>query len=503
MSAVSDTIKFIETLKIPTGPLSGQPLKLAPFQKTFIKGALHPNNNIAVLSIGRGNGKSTLVAAIALAELLGVIKQQPRREILIAAKTRGQAKIVWSYAQLLCQTLPGEILSRIKYKSTAPQEIQYHADGGGHVIRCIAADPNSNLGESPTLIIMDERGHWPEPKGSELENTLITSLPKRRARALMISTSAQNDQAPFSLWLDNDLPGVYRQEHKAPPNLPADDVASLKAANPGVDYGLVDIEDLNRAAETAIKRGGHALLSFRLLVRNERINAEARQLLVTVDEWRGCEVEQLPDREGQCILAIDAGGSASMSAAAYFWPLTGRLETHGWFPTNPDLLSRGQNDAIGNSYVEMQQRGELSVLGDQTVPVAEWIGAAVARVADQPIGAIVADRFKAAELTEGLRAANVTAPVVWRGMGFRDGNEDADRFRRAVYDRQLKHVPSLLMRTALTESVIFTDPAGNIKLVKGRSNGRIDAVAAAIIAVGEGARQMAKPAAKAPRMAWA
>ena len=191
-----------------------------------------------------------------------------------------------------------------------------------------------------------------------------------------------------------------------------------------------------------------------------------------------------------------------MSAAAYYWPQTGRLETHAWFPSNPNLSDRGLNDSVGNAYVEMQQRGELSVLGDQTVPVANWIGAAIAKVSDQPISAVVADRFKAAELKEGLTAAKVAAPIVWRGMGFRDGNEDADRFRRAVYDRQITHAPSLLMRTALSESVIFTDPAGNIKLVKGRANGRIDVVAAAIIAVAEGARQNARPKTK-PRLAWA
>lgn len=502
MSAATDTIKFIETLHIPTGPLAGQPLKLAPFQKDFIKGALADDVNIGVLSIGRGNGKSALVAAIALAELLGVIKQQPLREILVAAKTRDQAQITWAYAQAFCKTLPADVLKRIQYKRSPRLEIEYHADGGGHVLRAIAADGKGILGASPTLIICDERGHWPEPKGTDLENALLTALPKRRGRALIVSTSASTDQHPFSLWLDNPQDGVYRQQHKAPPDLPADDIASLKAANPGYAHGLVDIKDLQKAATRAIQRGGTALTSFRLYNRNERISSEARQMLLMPDDWRHCEAIELPPREGPCVVGLDAGGSASMSAAAYYWPQTGRLETHAWFPSNPNLSDRGLNDSVGNAYVEMQQRGELSVLGDQTVPVANWIGAAIAKVSDQPISAVVADRFKAAELKEGLTAAKVAAPIVWRGMGFRDGNEDADRFRRAVYDRQITHAPSLLMRTALSESVIFTDPAGNIKLVKGRANGRIDVVAAAIIAVAEGARQNARPKTK-PRLAWA
>ena len=36
--------------------------------------------------------------------------------------------------------------------------------------------------------------------------------------------------------------------------------------------------------------------------------------------------DALPPREGECILGVDLGGSRSMSAAALYWPATGRLE---------------------------------------------------------------------------------------------------------------------------------------------------------------------------------
>src|SRR3546814_12717140 len=77
---------------------------------------------------------------------------------------------------------------------------------------------------------------------------------------------------------------------------------------------------------------------------------ETRDLLLTVDEWLSCETAALPPREGPVVIGIDLGGSASMSAAAYYWPQTGRLEVLGTFPTRPSLLNRGQADGVGSRY---------------------------------------------------------------------------------------------------------------------------------------------------------
>ncbi|SDZ58553.1 hypothetical protein SAMN05444004_12534 [Jannaschia faecimaris] len=44
--------------------------------------------------------------------------------------------------------------------------------------------------------------------------------------ALINSTSAPDDSNPFSVWLYEATPGVYRQEHRPAPSLPADDKLS-------------------------------------------------------------------------------------------------------------------------------------------------------------------------------------------------------------------------------------------------------------------------------------
>jgi hypothetical protein len=53
MMASTKAIRFLERLEIPEGPLAGRRVKLAPFQRQFVKGALAPGINVAVKSIGR------------------------------------------------------------------------------------------------------------------------------------------------------------------------------------------------------------------------------------------------------------------------------------------------------------------------------------------------------------------------------------------------------------------------------------------------------------------
>ncbi len=230
--------RFLQSLVIPEGPYAGRRLKLAPFQKRFVKGALAPGVNVAALSVGRGNAKTALSAGLALGCLVGATDKQPRREILIAARTMDQAKVAWLFACGFSRSLPEEMQRQLMYRRSPRLELEFEGDGGGHVLRVLPADGKSVLGTSPTLVLMDERGHWEPDKGDALEHALLSGMGKRGGRCLIISTSADSDAHPFSRWLDEPGEGVYAQEHRPPPGLPADDLESLLTANPGCSYGI-------------------------------------------------------------------------------------------------------------------------------------------------------------------------------------------------------------------------------------------------------------------------
>ena len=294
------------------------------------------------------------------------------------------------------------------------------------------------------------------------------------------------------------------QEHRPAPGLPADDLPSLLEANPGAQAGIgAPVSWLTAQAQRAIARGGNALSTFRLYNRNERVSGETRGLLLTVDQWLSCETVDLPPRDGPAVVGVDLGGSASMSAAALYWPATGRLECFGAVPSSPSLGDRGAADGVSGRYLEMQERGELITLGDRVVPAAAFLHAIMRRLDGDALACLVADRYRQAEFEEAMAAAGVAAPVVWRGQGFKDGAEDCERFRRAVFDGAVSVAPSLLLRSAFADAVTLSDPAGNAKLAKGRSKGRIDAAAAAILAIAEGQRRLARPVRAARAPVWA
>lgn len=498
-------IAFLETLTIPEGPKAGEPLRLAEYQRKFVRGAMAEGVMVALLSIGRGNAKTAISAGIALGSVMGVWDDQPKREILIAARNRDQARTAFGFVVGFVQGLPEEEQGLFTIRHGSRLEVEYSANGGG-LIRVIPADGKSILGGAPTLAIMDERAAWEREKGDSLENAILSGLGKRGGRALIISTSAPDDANTFSRWMD-DPPevGVYVQEHRPPPGLPADDLESLLIANPGAVEGIgASPEWLVAQAKRAIARGGSALSSFRNLNRNERVSSEDRSVLVTLDEWMTAEVapDDLPERAGACILGVDLGGSRSMSAAAFYWPDTGRLDVLGTFPAKPGLADRGASDGVSDRYVQMQERGELSVMGENTVPPGPWLAEVVRRLDGAEVACIVGDRFRHAEFVEAMQAAGLGhVPFIWRGFGWKDGSEDIERFRRALFDGEISAAPSLLLRSAFSDAITLVDPANNHKLAKARSLGRIDAVAATVLAVAEGMRRKAAPVKKA-RVLW-
>lgn len=498
--------RFFKKLRIPEGKMAGKPVKLASYQRQFITGALSKGVMVGCLSIGRGNGKTALSAGLALADVMGVLTDQPKREVILAARNRDQAKIAFQFIVGFVEGLPEDEQELFTIRRGSKLEVEYSGNGGG-LARCIAADGKSILGGAPTLAILDERAAWDRDKGDNLENAILSGLGKRDGRALIISTSAPDDANTFSRWLDEPPPGTYVQEHRPQFGLPADDLPSLLEANPGAKENIGSTPEwLQAQAARAIARGGSALSSFRNLNRNERVSTEDRSVLITVDEWLAAEVapDELPAREGPCVLGVDLGGSRSMSAAALYWTQTGRLEAIGTFPCNPSLADRGAADGVSGRYVEMQERGELTTMGDMTVPVGRWLADVVAMTDGQGIACVVGDRFRHAEFVEAMNAAGLDrVPFIWRGFGWKDGASDIERFRRALLEGMVKTVPSLLLRSAFADAITLVDPAGNHKLAKARSLGRIDAAAATVLAVAEGARMVNRPVRKSRVATWA
>ena len=101
--------------------------------------------------------------------------------------------------------------------------------------------------------------------------------------------------------------------------------ASWRQANPALDDGFPDIEVLRAEARIA-RNDVQELAAFRALGLNQGTSDTQQSFLIDPDAWKEAEVVELPPAKGRYSLGLDLGGVAAFSAAAAYWPDTGRLE---------------------------------------------------------------------------------------------------------------------------------------------------------------------------------
>ena len=310
-----------------------------------------------------------------------------------------------------------------------------------------------------------------------------------------IGTRAESNMHPFTKMLDGGA--AYSVSYHAEKDDDPFDPATWAKANPSLPAMPELLKAIEREAKDA-KTDPALLAGFKALRLNMGVSDTLRNVLLNVETWTGAEGQIAP--AGGRIFGVDLGTTAAMSAVACAWG-SGRLEALAAFPSLPDLEHRERMDGVPGLYVAMAEAGELIPLGHRTVPPRDLIEAALKRWGAPEV--IACDRWRLAELHDALDQLGLDVPVVERGQGFRDGAEDVRRFRTAIIDQDVRPVPSLLLRSAMSEAHVVGDPAGNEKLAKNveggrRSRTRDDAAAAAILAVAELHRTREAEAAAGP-----
>ena len=486
MTTAAEVIRWMEGLRVTEGPLAGEPLKLLPFQRRFIRGMMR--NSEAALSVGRGNGKTVLAAALGACAFAGPLSA-PRAQIIIVASSLGQARLAFNHARwFLRPTLDSD---PVRYREIEnSHECRLEDKRTGASLRAIGSDPKRAHGLAPLVVIADEGAKWPTNYGQAMHAALVTALGKHSdAKLIAIGTRPEDAQHWFAQMLFSGGPGVYAQVHAG--SAGDDDFAwsAVRKANPAVNHMPALKPALMREREKA-REGGSALRMWRALRLNKGTpEVGEREVIVSVDNWAACVVSVLPPREGPVAIGFDLGGSASMTAFVAYWPETGRLEARGAFPAEPGLAARGKADGVGDRYMHMAERGEIRTYPGKVTPVARFLTDCAATIEGEEVIGCVADRYRQAEAEQVLAAADIGWEVEWRATGAgKDGSADIRAFQAEVLEAHLRCAPSLLMESAIAECVISRDTNGNPRLNKARSRGRIDAVQAAVMAAGLGRR---------------
>ena len=506
MTLAARLADYIENLTISQGRYAGQRFILLPWERRYLRGAFREGVMDAALSLGRGNGKSTFVAAIAAAcvDVDGPL-QANRAESVVVASSFEQAMIVFRHTLAFLQpTLQKHGVGpkgRYRVQDSANRASITDTTTGA-MLRCIGSDPARSHGLSPRLIILDESAQFPPGNIDRMVASLETSRGKiPDSRMLWLGTRAASGVHPFEKML---LPGGadYRQVHAADPADNPFSIKSWRKANPAIGH-MPDLLAAIRKEAARAAKDGEKLASFRALRLNQGVSDTRESWLMDPDTWASIEREDTP-KVGRYYLGIDLGENASMTCAAAYWPETGALAAIGVFPEQADLLTRGHSDGVGELYVRAAARGELYQCGELVSDPAELLRLALEQWG-RPFK-IVCDTWRKDKLKEVLGNAEFPpTPIEVRRHGFLDGSEDVHEFRDAALDGHLFPFPSLILRSAVAEASVIMDAAGNTKLTKSgagrRRSARDDAICAAIIAVAVGRRAANRPAVGPPSVA--
>lgn len=186
---------FCSELKIE----DGSPFRLLDYQRTMLSDYFD-GAETSLLLIPKKNGKSTLVAALALYHMVVT----PDAECIIVARSRDQAEIVLRQAKLFMRR--NESLQGLM---RAVQRTIYSEVDEGR-IRVLAADVDTADGVIPTLGIVDEL-HRAQSIG--LYGVLRDGLGPRNGRMVAISTGGSDQASPLGLLRRgaHEMPGFHRE----------------------------------------------------------------------------------------------------------------------------------------------------------------------------------------------------------------------------------------------------------------------------------------------------
>lgn len=479
-------ITWIEQFcRVPEGRLVGTPVKLRAWQRReIVKVYDNPaGTRRAILSFGRKNGKTALAAFLLLLHLCGP-EARPNSQLNSAAQSREQAAILFSLAAKIVRLSP-DLSAVVTIRDTAKQ---LFCDELGTLYRALSAEASTAYGLSPVFIVHDELGQVRGAR-SELYEALETATSAHEAPlSVVISTQAPSDADLLSVLIDDAVAGhdprVVISLYTANIDLDPFSKKAIKQANPA--FGdFQNAEEVLAMAHDA-QRMPSREPEYRNLILNQRVEMNSPFVSRTIwdlcrgdvsNDWGDAPVYgglDLSDCNDLTALALIAQPGDAWEVKSTFWlPETG-------------LVERSRRDRV--PYDLWKKQGLLETTPGKSIEY-EFVAGHLRGVFDRfNVAGIAFDRWNFKHLKPWLVKAGFSERELELfhefGQGFQSMSPALRDLESDLLNQKIVHGDHPVMNMCAANAVVQSDPAGNRKLAKHKSTGRIDGMVSLAMAKG-------------------
>jgi phage terminase large subunit-like protein len=437
--------------------------------------------------MGRKNAKTALASFLLLLHLCGPEARQ-NSQLYSAAQSRDQAAILFGYAAKCARMSPG-LRPFVHIRDTAKQ---LFCPDLGTLYRALSAEASTAYGISPVFIVHDELGQVKGPR-SELYEALETATGAQESPlSVIISTQAPTDADLLSVLIDDAKKGhdkrVVLSLHTADSDIDPFSLKAIKQANPA--YGdFLNATEVRAMAEDA-RRMPSRQPEFENLVLNRRV--EGSSPFIARQSWMSCKGD-VPDFRGLPVYGgLDLSETTDLTALVLVAPREGvwHVNPTFWLPGD-GLRERAQKDRV--PYDTWAKQGFLQASPGRSVEY-QWVAEHLRGLCDRmDVRSVAFDRWNWKHLRPWLLEAGFSekevtpgeagAKFVDFGQGYASMSPALRETESAILNRRLTHGDHPVLNMCMANAVVQMDPAGNRKLTKAKSHGRIDGAVALAMAM--------------------
>jgi phage terminase large subunit-like protein len=475
---------------VPSGnaAMVGKPVVLREWQRQALR-EIYDNphgTRRAILSFGRKNGKTALSAFLLLLHLCGP-EARANSQMFSAAQSRDQAGLLFDLAAK-CVRLSPQLEPFVKIRDTA-KEILYPELGTFY--KALSAEATTAFGLNPRLIVHDELGQVRGPRSTLYEALETATGAQDEPLSIVISTQAPTDADLLSVLIDDALAGhdprVVCKLWTADRELDPFSEATIRTANPAFGDFLNSTEVLAMAADA--RRMPSREAEYRNLILNQRVEANSPFVSQTVWAMNGGEplpLDGVPVFGGLDLSAVDdLTALVLIGQVGEVW----QVQPTFWLP-GEGLANKARADRV--PYDLWHQKGHLQTAPGRSIEyeyVAEYLRGVFDRY---EVNKIAFDRWGWKHLRPWLAKAGFSE---WElnerfaefGQGVQSMSPALRELESELLNGNVAHGNHPILAMCAANAVVKTDPAGNRKLDKSRSAGRIDGMVALTMAMGAAA----------------